>query len=91
VKPMGRRLGTVTFGCISSRIAKRMAPMARSCSVSFLSSRVSSCAKRRANSRFELNISRNCTKSRTTWTLISTARGLFKIVAAMMALCSVRA
>ena len=32
VKPMGRRLGTVTFSCISSRIAERMAPMARSCS-----------------------------------------------------------
>jgi hypothetical protein len=35
VNPMGRRLGTDTFGCINSRIAERMAPMARSCSVSF--------------------------------------------------------
>jgi hypothetical protein len=53
---MGRRFGTGIFGCISSRIAERMAPIARSCSVIFLSSRVSSCAKRRASSRLELNI-----------------------------------
>jgi hypothetical protein len=35
LKPIGRRLGNGTFGCNSSRIAERMAPMARSCSVIF--------------------------------------------------------
>jgi hypothetical protein len=43
VKPMGRRLGT--GGCMSWRMAERMAAMASSWVVSFLSSRVSSCAK----------------------------------------------
>jgi hypothetical protein len=45
----------------------------------------------RASSLFEASISRSWTKARTTWTVISTARGLLKIVAAMMAPCSVKA
>ena len=65
--------------------------MALSCSVSFSSKRASSSLKRRASSRFELSSSRNLTKARTTWTLISTARGLLRMVGACMAPCSVKA
>jgi hypothetical protein len=40
---------------MTRRFAERIAAMASSCSVSFLSSRLSSCAKRQANSRLELS------------------------------------
>lgn len=48
MNPIGRRLGAGGF--ISSRMAERMAAIARSCSVSFLSRRASSSVKRRASS-----------------------------------------
>jgi RHS repeat-associated protein len=47
-------------------MAERLAAMASSCSVSYLSSRVSSCAKRRASSRLELSRSRSFKNARVT-------------------------
>jgi hypothetical protein len=54
VNPIGRRLGAGGF--ISSRMAERMAAIAWSCSVSFLSRRASSSVKRQAVSLLETRI-----------------------------------
>jgi len=64
---------------------------ARSCTVSFVATCLSKASRRLANSRVDRSAVRNCTKARTTKTLISTAPGLFSTVAAMMAPCSVNA
>jgi hypothetical protein len=89
VKPIGRRFGT--GGCMSWRMAERMAAMASSCMVSFLSSRVSSCTNQRASSLFDSSISRNCTKARMIRMLMVIARSLLSTVDSMATPCSVKA
>src|SRR2546422_11440995 len=81
-KPMQR--GGGGSGVMSSR-------MASNTTLNWLSYFFSSSSRRLANSLLEAISSRNRTKARTIWTLMSTASGLFSTIAAMMALCSVKA
>ena len=85
-KPM-RGLDGGSMGVMSSRIASNSDWMW----VSWLATLRSNSANLAARSLFVASIARNRTNALTTWTLISTARGLFSTIAAMMAPCSVKA
>jgi hypothetical protein len=74
---------------MSSLMAERIAWIASSCSSRRLVSRCSSSSSFHESTWFEESTSRNFTKARTTYTLISIARGVLSTMAAMMAPCSV--
>ena len=82
-----RRLGFGSGGVASSRIALTMLVIASS----WCETRRSSSSSFLANSLFAATISQRRTKARTTKTDISVARGVLRMVAAMMAPCSVNA